>query len=135
MSENNYSDVLSSYGRCLLKRGFIERFYDIFMASDDSIRALFARTDMSKQYLALRRGISTAISYAEGSGIVGGTMDEMAQVHSRKGRVPIQPHLYRHWLESILKAVREYDPAANARLMQRWEQALTPAVNRFIDMY
>ena len=47
-NNTNFSDVLSSYGRCLLKRGFIERFYELFMASDDSIRALFARTDMSK---------------------------------------------------------------------------------------
>lgn len=133
--DRNYSDVLSSYGRCLLKRGFIERFYEIFMASDDSIRALFARTDMSKQTMALRRGISTAISFAEGSGIVKGTMNEMAMVHSRKGRVPIQPHLYRHWLESILKAVQEYDPAANAKLMARWEEALKPAVDHFIDLY
>ena len=65
--KDQYDDLQQSYGRCLRAGGFIERFYEIFLASHDQIELAFSSTDFQKQRLALRRGISIAISHAAGS--------------------------------------------------------------------
>ena len=64
---DKYEDLQQSYGRCLRDKQFIERFYERFTASHPAIAPLFARTDFSRQRMALRRGISVAIFHAAGS--------------------------------------------------------------------
>ncbi len=132
---DDFNDIQRSYGRCLRRRDFIERFYQILLDSDPSIAPLFRKTDFTQQNKALRRGISTAISFAAGSGIVRRTVDEMAHVHSRSGRAPVAPWLHERWLESMLSAVRESDPMADPVLLQRWRRALTPIVECFRAAY
>lgn len=130
-----FSDVISSYGRCLHNGRFIEAFYQRLMASDPVMPGMFARTDMSRQHLALRRGISTAIAYAEGSGIVRRTVDQMARIHARGGHAPVAPHLHEKWLESILHTVREHDPMITGPLIERWRLALRPIIAHFSSLY
>lgn len=131
----DFRDVHTSYGRCLKNGRFVETFYRLLMASDAGIPGMFAGTDMPRQYMALRRGISTAISFAEGTGIVQRTVDQMAQVHSRKGRAPVLPHLHEKWLGCILQAVREHDPEITGPLVERWRLALRPVVDLFTTDY
>lgn len=131
----DFNDIERSYGRCLRRRDFIERFYELLLASDPRMQPLFAHTDFSQQNKALRRGISTAIQFAAGSGIVRRTIDEMARVHSRQGRAPVPPQLHELWLESMVLAVRESDPQADVALLKRWRQALSPIVQHFREHY
>jgi len=132
---NTFDDLQTSYGRCLQQGKFIARFYEIFMASHPDVRAMFDNTDFSKQYLALRRGISAAIAHAGGSTLTKRTMGEMACVHSRGGRAPVRPELYAHWTESLLRALAEHDPEYDAALEQRWRQALTHTTAHFVAHY
>lgn len=130
-----YNDLQQSYGRCLLRKGFIERFYEIFMASHPSVAPMFAHTDFSKQRFALRRGISVAILFAAGSTVVRQTSEQMADVHSRHGRAPVPPALYPYWIESLLQAVKEFDERADDALMARWREAMTIVCSMFVDRY
>ncbi len=132
---DSFDDLQQSYGRCLARRGFIERFYAIFMARHPDIEAMFARTDFQKQRLALRRGISVAILHAGGSAMVERTCAGMAGVHAREGRAPVPPELYPHWIESLLQAVTEFDEDADARLLARWRQAMSRMVDFFVQRY
>lgn len=132
---DEYHDLQQSYGRCLFKKGFIERFYEIFMASHPEVAPMFARTDFQKQRLALRRGISVAIFFAAGSNVVKQTSEQMADVHSRKGRVPVPPHLYRYWVDSLLQAVKEFDDRADDMLLARWHKAMTIVTDMFSSRY
>lgn len=131
----DFNEIERSYGRCLRRRDFIERFYELLLARDHRIELLFAHTDFSQQNKALRRGISTAIQFAAGSGIVRRTVDQMAQVHARTGRAPVPPELHAHWLECMVQAVQESDPIADAALLRRWRQALSPIVEHFRACY
>jgi hemoglobin-like flavoprotein len=133
MARDTFDDLQMSYGRCLRNGRFIERFYEIFMASHPQVPALFANTDMGRQSLALRRGISAAISHAGGSTLAQRTMSEMARAHSRSGRAPVPAALYPYWLESLLKAVAEHDPQCNAALLQRWRVAMERTIAYFIE--
>jgi hemoglobin-like flavoprotein len=131
----DYDDLQRSYGRCLRNRDFIARFYEIFLASHPAVPTLFARTDFNKQRLALRRGISIAISYAAGSDIVKRSTAEMADAHGRSGRTPVEPGLYPFWIDSLVKAIAENDDQADAKLLARWREAMGKVTRHFIEHY
>ncbi|WP_210412699.1 globin [Luteimonas granuli] len=126
-----YADLHQSYGRCLRDKEFIGRFYDVFLASNPEVPAMFAHTDFSKQRLALRRGITMAIFHAGGSRVVDRGINEMAAVHASGGRCPVPAALYKDWVASLLKVVEEADPEADEALMARWREALGVVVGTF----
>ncbi len=134
MSET-YMDVQASYGRCMRQKGFITRFYELLLERDERIARMFEGTNWTQQNKALRRGISIALTYAGGSNIVERSMNEMADVHSRKGRAPVDPVLYRHWRESLLEAVKEFDPRITPEIEKHWAEALKKTTDHFTDHY
>ena len=131
--QDQYEDLQQSYGRCLRDKHFIEKFYETFMASHPSVAPMFADTDFNKQRMALRRGISVAISHAAASSLSKRATAEMAHVHSGKGRCPVDPALYPYWIDSMLKVVEETDDEADEALMQRWRQAMGVVCTTFIN--
>lgn len=132
---DSYDDLQQSYGRCLREKRFIERFYEIFLASHPDIPPLFAKTDFGKQRMALRRGISAAIAHAGGSSISSRTIDQMADAHSRHGHAPVTPALYPYWIDSLVQAVGETDPEASPHLLERWRQAMSAVTQTFVQHY
>lgn len=133
--KDSYDDLQQSYGRCLHDKHFIDHFYRELMASHPSIPAMFAHTDMGKQRVALRRGISIAILHAAGSSLAKRSVEKMADVHSKAGRAPVEPEFYKYWLESLIKVIAETDPEADTELMSRWNRAMNAVIQTFIDRY
>jgi len=132
---DQYEDLHQSYGRCLRDKRFIERFYEVFMASHPAIAPMFANTDFSKQRMALRRGISVAILHAAGSGMSRGATETMADVHSQAGRVPVDPALYPYWIDSLLQVVEATDDEATPALLARWRTAMGVVCDTFTRRY
>lgn len=132
---DEFTDVQQSYGRCLASGRFIDAFYKRLMDSHPDMRPMFARTHWGHQRRALRRGITAAILYAGGSPLTRGTVATMAEVHSRRGRAPVEPHLYQYWIDSLVATVAECDPRYGESLGPRWRQALQPVIDRFIEAY
>jgi hemoglobin-like flavoprotein len=130
-----YNDLHTSYGRCLRTRGFIGRFYEILLSRDPGLRPLFAKTDFQKQHMALRRGISLAISWAAGDGMAKRPVEEMIEVHARTGRAPVPPAFHALWLDSLLQAVRERDEQLTPELEARWREAMGKVVQAFAQAY
>ncbi|WP_376694353.1 globin [Wenzhouxiangella sp. EGI_FJ10409] len=130
-----YADVQASYGRCTRKKGFITRFYELLLASDERMAPMFSHTDWTKQNKALRRGISIALTYAGGSKIVERPLKEMADVHSRKGHAPVDPELYGFWRRSLLQAVREHDDRLTPVLEDKWAEALKKTTDFFVERH
>jgi len=128
---DNFDDLQQSYGRCLRGKDFIERFYEIFLASHPSIAPMFDKTDFQQQRLALRRGISMAISHAAGGSLVKRGVEQMADAHAAKGRTPVPPSLYPYWVESLVKAVGETDPQFSPALERRWREGMGVVVKTF----
>lgn len=129
---NNFDDLQQSYGRCLREKNFIERFYEIFLESHPAIRPMFDKTDFQTQRMALRHGISAAISYASGSSLTRRTVDQMAAAHSRSGHAPVSPELYPYWVDSLVQTVKEMDPQATPQLLSRWRQGMSVVTDTFI---
>lgn len=131
----NTERIQSSYGRCLRDREFIAGFYQRLLACDPRVEAMFRHTNWPQQQKALRRGISAALTFAGGSDIVRGTMEGMAEVHSRRGRAPVDPSFYRYWVESLMESVRAHDSRLTPALEADWQAALETTVQFFIDRY
>jgi len=132
---DNYDDLHQSYGRCLQSGPFIDRFYEIFLQSHPDVANAFANTDFDRQRRLLRRTLTNSIMFAAGSSIVSQEVNAMADVHSQRGKAPVPPHLYGHWLSSLLAAVREHDPQITPALESRWEQAMGRIIEHFTDRY
>lgn len=132
---DQYEDLQQSYGRCLRDKNFIDRFYAVFMASHPSIRPMFKLTDFGQQRVALRHGISVAILHAAGSPLSKRTTERMADVHGSKGRAPVDPALYPHWIDSLLQVVGETDEEATPELLVRWRQAMDAVCGTFARRY
>ena len=134
-NSDNFDDLHQSYGRCLHSGAFIERFYDIFLESHPEVRNAFGSTDFNRQRRLLRRSLTNSIMFAAGSNIVKREVDKMAEVHSRRGHAPVQPHLYEYWLNSLIAAIREHDPQFDSQLENRWRDAMGRVIGHFAEQY
>ena len=59
----------------------------------------------------------------------------MADVHGLRGRVPVDPALYRHWIDSLVAMVADTDPEADERLLARWRAAMSVVCETFTRRY
>lgn len=116
---------LASFNRCRASEGFLEDFYQRFVASSEEVRAKFEGTDMKQQVRALEDSlfvIANAIQGQERS-IARDELPRIAARHSRSDR-DIRPELYDLWLECLIEAVRGHDPQFSAELESAWRETL-----------
>lgn len=130
--------VQQSLGRCLLNRvegvGFLDAFYDEFLASDPRIKPLFAKTDMAKQRGLLRHGLAMLIMYASGTGLAKSVIEQLALSHDRN-HLKIDPGMYRLWEDSLLACVKRYDRNFDDALGRHWAEALEPGIAAMKQAY
>ncbi len=131
---DTYLDVQHSFARCLARVNFLKRFYALFMSSHTDIAAMFARTDLERQHLLLRRALGAVIAYAGGSEAARAVIDRIGQSHGRHG-FNIQPWMYDYWTDSLMQAVAEHDPQFSIQLERRWRRALSMATDHIKDAY
>ncbi|MDH4121870.1 MAG: globin [Deltaproteobacteria bacterium] len=122
------SGVSTSFGRCLMKPDFFDRFYDIFLASTPTVKEKFKNTDFSKQKQLLRQGLSASLLYAQGSGSAKFLVDNLRKTHA-KDRLDIHPSMYPFWVDSLIKTVAESDPKFSPELEKEWRQTIAQVVD------
>ncbi len=130
-----YNDLHQSFGRCLKDREFIGKFYNRLLDSDPAIPPRFEHTDFSRQRTLLRRGISMAISCAEGNRLGVDAVTRMADMHSRKGSAPVPPEMHDHWLDCLLASISDSDPKDSPALQKRWHEAMDHSIDYFRRRY
>ena len=126
--------VKASYSRSLFELDFLERFYQIFMDSDDAIREKFRRTDFSTQIHLLRHGLMSAMMFAEGDMMANACIDRIRNSHNHK-QLDIRPEYYSLWLSSLIQAVSQCDPDFNEELERDWRAVLFPAIEHIQSGY
>lgn len=121
---------VDSYARVGVKDlesgGFLDTFYQNFLASSPSVAAKFSATDMEKQREMLRMSLDHMVYFAidreETSEIA-----RVAAAHSKR-QADIPEHLYAVWLDSLLATVSQFDPEFDAEIDAAWREALAPAI-------
>jgi hemoglobin-like flavoprotein len=116
--------VKTSFGRCLQNNQFLWRFYEIFIASHESIPPKFADTSFSQQIHLLRQGLNMLILHADNQAASRATLDRLRLTHS-KHHLDIHPDLYPYWIDSLIKAIYEADTQMDKNLENQWRQVLS----------
>ena len=125
MDPRSRDAFLASFGRCRASAGFLEAFYERFVASSEEIRAKFAGTDMKRQVRMLEDSlfvIAVAVQGEEGS-LARGDLPRIAARHSRND-LDIRPGLYDLWLECLIDTARSHDPQFSPELEAAWRDTL-----------
>ncbi|MEW6542922.1 MAG: globin [Nitrospirota bacterium] len=117
------SPVKDSFGRCCINPNFIDRFYEIFLASHPAIAPMFRNTDFTRQKQLLRAGLNMVLMHHDHNPVGTQGLDRIGQSHGRQ-KLNIDPLLYKYWVESLVKAVKECDPQCDGKLEDEWRAVL-----------
>jgi hemoglobin-like flavoprotein len=116
---------LASFGRCRATAGFLDAFYQRFVASSDEVRAKFAKTDMMRQVQMLEDSlfvVANAVQGEEGSP-ARSDLPRIAERHSRND-LDIRPELYDLFLECLIVTVRTHDPKFTPEVEAAWRETM-----------
>jgi hemoglobin-like flavoprotein len=136
MSPEEIETFRTSLKRCLLRPGFMDSFYQAFIASSPEVQAKFANTDFKKQNLALADSLYVLANAAlseEGS-LGRGSLPHVAALHSRSGN-DIRAELYDLWLDALLATVRVFDPEFTPAVEGAWRSTLAWGIEYMRSRY
>ena len=118
-----------SLSRCSKRPEFLERFYELFMASSPDIRKKFEHTDFEVQKKVLRDSLYLMLSAAgttEGYAHV--QLEKLAKRHSRDN-LGIKPEWYALWLDTLLETVVEFDPDYSDEILAAWRDSMKGGID------
>jgi hemoglobin-like flavoprotein len=117
----------SSLSRCVANDGFLERFYFLFTTTSPSVAHKFQNTDWLRQRRMLVASFYMMMA-AEEEGTDGDPhLERIARIHG-PSRLNIPAKMYDDWLESLMRAVSEYDPAFSPEIDQLWRRVMTRGI-------
>lgn len=134
MSVAAHSTLKESFSRCCVSPAFLDRFYEIFLASHPAIAPMFRNTNFARQKQLLRTGLTMMVMHAEKNATGTQGLSRIADSHSSK-HLNIEPSLYQYWTESLLKAIKECDSQCDAKLESDWRAALKTGVAHIAAQY
>jgi hemoglobin-like flavoprotein len=116
---------LASFGRCRATPGFLDAFYQRFVASSYEVRAKFAKSDMLRQVQMLEDTlfvVANAVQGEEGSP-ARSDLPRIAERHSRRD-LDIRPELYDLFLECLIVTVRTHDAKFTPEVEAAWRETM-----------
>ncbi len=125
MDEATLAVFDASLERCNAKSGFLDLFYEKFLASSPKVKEKFSSTDFVRQKSALRESFNLMMLAArdEETGPARHLKD-LAARHSRRD-LNIGSEFYDLWLDSLLATVKEWDPEFDPKIEAAWESVMT----------
>jgi hemoglobin-like flavoprotein len=126
----------ASLRRCLGPPTFLERFYELFLASSPEVAAKFEGTDFQRQKAALRDSFFVMETVAESapSSPPWAALRKLAVTHDRDHR-DVPPEMYDLWLSCLIEAVSEYDPQFSPEVERAWRETLTVGIDYMRGAY
>jgi len=111
---------------------FAEEAYGVFLRQPE-VAAKFARStpDKPKEMLRISVTIAASFYFNRKPELL---LAKFAELHSLR-QLDIEPHLYAHWLDSVLAAVKLHDPQCDERVLEAWRNILTPAIEFMQSKY
>ena len=123
-----------SLERCTSGRRFLDRFYELFVASSAEVAAKFATTDFRVQKAALKVSLYMIMASIERKPEGTVHLERIAARHSRSG-LDIGPHLYDLWLDCLIQAVRECDPLFGEETERVWRRVMRVGIEFLKSRY
>ena len=124
-----------SLRRCNARPGFLDLFYENFLASSPKVKEKFANTDFVRQKRALRASLHVMLLAAEDEEQGPERyLRDLAARHSRS-QLDIGAELYDLWLDSLLATVREIDPRFSPEVEEAWERVMGVGIRYLLSHY
>ncbi len=130
VNANSIEVFNASFERCGKEKLFLDTFYELLISCSEEIREKFRDTDMRVQKETLMISLSYMMMACRDPEILARTA-EKHNIHNRD----IPPHLYQVWLDCMLQAVSQTDPAYEPRIGQAWREVLRPGIDYMIGKY
>jgi len=122
-----------SLERCTASSEFLDRFYDLFLASSTEVAEKFRHTDFPRQKRMLKASLYMMILMAEGKTEIQRDLQRIAKRHSSTD-LDIRPELYTLWLDCLIQAVRECDPRFTPETETAWRRIMEQGI-KFMQSY
>ena len=123
-----------SLKRCLKQEKFLDRFYELFLASSEEIKAKFVSTQFVQQKIMLKASLHIMLMLAQGDLKDTQVLQDLAEKHSSR-YLNIRPEFYQFWVNSMLQAVKESDPAYSDDVGIAWKNSLEPGVKFMLSKF
>jgi hypothetical protein len=132
------SAVQESLARCTVRGGFAQRFLDLLAAGDPALGRMLAAGDPQEQRRVVHRGLQLMVLHAQGAPMAATALERLAGVAVPGGAAAgpdaagnalgVRPDLHPFWVDSLVAAVREFDPDFTPGLEKRWREVVGPAL-------
>ena len=126
--------VTASYCRCRSSEGFVDTFYEHFLAKSQEVSDRFRGTDFARQRRVLRESLLAMLLFNRGSQLARDELERLGLRHGRCG-LDISPRLYDLWLDALCEAVEQHDPEYTTDLKDQWKQAMRPGIDLMVALY
>ncbi len=123
--------VKESMQRCLSQPKFIDYFHSEFM-NNSGVQEKFKNTNIVMQKAILKSTLHVMLNAALGS--PGSGMLKFAVSHDKNNKA-ISPHLYQHWLDTLLIAVKAVDSQFTSEIERSWRVVMQPGIDFMIEWY
>lgn len=127
MEPQNIAAFNDSLARCLASEDFLDRFYELFLASSPAVETLFKETDFARQKRMLRSSLYMMIMVVEGEDEARSYLERVAERHG-SGDLAVPSEMYDLWLDSLLRAARERDPEWSEQVEGLWRQMMAEGI-------
>jgi hemoglobin-like flavoprotein len=139
MSDTADSSMLDlferSLARCEARPGFIDLFYEKFMASSPEVAGKFAGTDFVRQKRALKASFHHLLLVAHDRKQTPDVyLSDVAARHG-SGQLEIGASLYDFWLDSLLETVKACDPEWSLEVDHAWEAVMMVGIHYLCQSY
>ena len=135
IDERTLETFSESLARCNSNPAFVERFYEIFLASSPKVAEKFAHTDFVRQKAALRASLDAMLLSAKDPKTSPQQyLRDLADRHSSR-QLNIGAELYDLWLDSLLAAVNEFDPENSPVVQEAWEKTMMVGISYLLSRY
>jgi hemoglobin-like flavoprotein len=125
----------ASLARCDANGDFLDRFYEVFLASSPLVKEKFAHTDFERQKKALRSSLDAmALAAADEEKGPAYYLQPLAERHSRR-ELGIGAALYDDWLDSLLTVVQERDSLYTPEVREAWERVMMVGIGYLLSKY
>jgi truncated hemoglobin YjbI len=112
-----------SLGRCVECETFLQRFYELFMASSPEVAELFRNTDFERQKRVLRDSLYVMLVAAGTT--KGPAHDEVERLAGLHKDIGVTRDMFTLWLEALIEAAREHDIHFSDQLENDWRTSLS----------
>lgn len=134
MIEKDIAIFNDSFLRCQNKKHFLDRFYELFVASSEEVKQKFKNTDFAKQKLALKSSFYMMVLAVQGNIRGHRYLEDIAELHSNR-KLDIRPELYDLWLDCLLKTVEEFDPLYDDNIERVWRNLMNQGIGFMQSRY